>query len=387
MSDPKSPRQTGWQARGKLLCIVVFAVVCLRTSLLPVKEERSKPPPPGMSDAGLYLAEIRRIRGGEGYYEAALKELTARGYPMKSLFNWRTPLPMWLIGHLPSDRLGKAMLICFELLLLGMAFEAVERDRGNCKTTSRLGLALRENWLQRLRLLTPPMLAGVLLIGPLLFTLSDFFVVPVFWAGVMMTLSLCAYGAGRRAWGVGFGLAAVFFRELALPYVLLAAAIAAWNRQRRELLFWIVGLLAWAVFYGFHAWKVAAIIPAGARAHPHGWIQCGGLEFVLSTVRINAYLVALPRWMVALYFVAAMVGFAGWNTPLGQRMTLSACVFLVAFGFVGQPFNDYWGIMTAPLMCFGVVQSPAALRDLWKAVASAGPRKESAPASFVQKGS
>ena len=46
----------------------------------------------------LYRAEVDRIRNGEGYYQAAAAELTARGYPTRSVFNWRTPLPMWLLG-------------------------------------------------------------------------------------------------------------------------------------------------------------------------------------------------------------------------------------------------------------------------------------------------
>ena len=42
------------------------------------------------------LTPVRdRIRAGEGYYQVAAEELVERGYPTRSVFNWRTPLPMW----------------------------------------------------------------------------------------------------------------------------------------------------------------------------------------------------------------------------------------------------------------------------------------------------
>jgi hypothetical protein len=42
-------------------------------------------------------------------------------------------------------------------------------------------------------------------------------------------------------------------------------------------------------------------------------------------------------------------------------------MYIAAFAIVGQEFNRYWGLMIAPLFCFGAVRAPAALRDLWHA--------------------
>ena len=41
------------------------------------------------------------------------------------------------------------------------------------------------------------------------------------------------------------------------------------------------------------------------------------------------------------------------------------------FAVIGQSFNQYWGSLIAPLLCFGVARFPASLRDLWQ-VASFG---------------
>ena len=38
-----------------------------------------------------------------------------------------------------------------------------------------------------------------------------------------------------------------------------------------------------------------------------------------------------------------------------------------AFAVVGLPYNLYWGLMTAPMLCFGPVRAPRTLLDLWRA--------------------
>ncbi|MBN2577725.1 MAG: hypothetical protein JXB10_01945 [Pirellulales bacterium] len=349
------------RACWKLLAVGLLAAVCLGASCFSTRPELSEVRYSGAGDVALYRAEIEWIRGGEGYYQAALRELTGRGYPTQSVFNWRTPLPTWLIARLPPG-LGKALLASLGLLLLGMAFAAVARDGDNAQGTAAPGTAVPGRWDS----LALPMLTVLLLTGPLLFlVMGDLYLMPVLWSGVLITLSLCAYGVGRPGWGWAFGLAAVFCRDLALPYALLAAALAAWNRRRRELLFWMLGLAAWGVFFGIHAWRVYTVSPAGGLAHQQGWLRFGGMQFLFDLVQINAYLINLPHWAGALYFVAAMVGFAGWNTPWGRRMTFTACLFLTAFSFIGQEFNRYWGALIAPLLCFGVARFPFAIRDLW----------------------
>ena len=45
------------------------------------------------------------------------------------------------------------------------------------------------------------------------------------------------------------GLAALFFRELALPYCVLCIVLAWRERKRSELAVWLLGLAAWLVFF------------------------------------------------------------------------------------------------------------------------------------------
>ena len=344
-------RLTPWQARAVLAALVLSTGFFVAVTLSPLARGNVGKDRPGESDIALYRAEVDRIHAGEDYYQAAAAELAARGYPTRSFFNWRTPLPMWLIGRMPAVVLGKALLGGLALALILMAFEALAREQND--------------------LIRRPVACAVLLTGPLMpCILGDLFVMPVLWAGVLIAVSICAYGMGRPRLGLALGLAAAFFRELALPYCLLALGIAWWNRRRGELAAWVLGLAAWLAFFALHCWQVVDLITPQARAHSQSWIQFGGAGFVIATAQMNAYLLLLPQWLTALYLAAALLGLAGWHTPLGLRTGLTVCLFVAAFAAVGQEFNQYWGSLIAPLLCFGVVRFPASLRDLCRASCS-----------------
>lgn len=387
-------RLTPWQARAVVALFLLTCVFFVGVTVSPLRKGNVGRHRPGESDVALYRAEVERIHAGESYYQAAAAELSARGYPTRSVFNWRTPLPMWLLGRLPDARLGQALLAALALGLLLVSFEALAREakRGIWPAAMNLQhlaaektspkrqrgtqdsekLAIFPSLARRARvadsshkLNLSPVLGPLLLTGPLMFcVLADLFVMPVLWAGVLIALSIVSYGVDRPRQGVAFALAAVFFRDLALPYCLLAAGMAWWSKRRGELLAWGVGLAAWLAFFAWHWTQAAALTPPGARAHAQSWIQFGGAGFVIATAQMNAYLLLLPQGVTALYLAAAMLGFAGWNTSLGVRCGLAACLFLAAFAVVGQEFNQYWGCLTAPLLCFGAARFPASLRDL-----------------------
>ena len=353
-----SPRQ----ARAVLIALVMLIGFGLWKSPAPPSlcdlraEDNAK-----SGDIGLYMAEIQRIHAGENYYQVAAAELVAQGYPTASVFNWRTPLPMWLIGKLPDPLLGRLILIAAGIAMLLMAFEATAREQPN---VYRLAIPL-----------------AVLLVAPLLPCFQgNIFVLTEIWAGIMIALSLSAYGVGLRFLGATMALAALFLRELALPYCMLGLALALWQRRPKESMVYIVGLVGWAVFYGLHCWKVSHLITAAAEAHHHGWVQFGGLTFVIAVAQMNACLVLLPVWATVIFFALAMIGLAGWQTAWGTRIALTACTYVVAFSIVGQEFNSYWGHMIAPLFCFGAVRAPAALADLWRTARLPLPRKHSAMA-------
>ena len=334
-------RLSPWQARAVLAALGL---------LIALGTWKSPPPPPQgnigeqgdcSGDARLYLNEIQRIHAGENYYQVAAEELVALGYPTASVFNWRTPLPMWLIGKLPDPLLGRLLLIAAGVATVLMAFEAAAREQPN---VYRLAVPL-----------------AVFLIVPILPCFQGhIFLLTEVWAGTMIAVSLSAYGVRLRFLGATMALAALFLRELALPYCLLGLALALWERRPKESLVYVVGLLGWAVFYGLHYWKVSHFITATAEAHRQGWVRCGGLTFVIAVAQMNTFLVLLPVWVTAIFFPLAMIGLGGWQTAWGTRIAITTCLYVAAFAIVGQEFNRYWGLMLTPLFAFGAASTRGA---------------------------
>jgi len=178
---------------------------------------------------------------------------------------------------------------------------------------------------------------------------------------------MVAYGLKRPYLAVALGVAALFVRELSLPYCLLAAALAWRQGKRQEVLGWLAGLAAWALFFALHVMAVRNWMPAGAIAHREGWIQFGGLPFVISIMQMHVGLLLLPQWVAAIYLVAVLFGVAGWQGEMGQRLGLTVSLYVAAFSVVGHDFNQYWGELLVPLACFGAARSLTALADLLRA--------------------
>jgi hypothetical protein len=162
-------------------------------------------------------------------------------------------------------------------------------------------------------------------------------------------------------------LAAVFFRELALPYCAIAVMFALWKRRWKEAGLWALGLSVYGLFLAYHAAEVWRHVTSTDRT-AESWIQFGGAAFVISTVQMNSYLFNLPRWVAALYLVASVVGLSAWRSEVGLRMLATVAPYVAAFTIVGLPFNTYWGLMYAPLLPFGLAWAPAALRDLVRSI-------------------
>ena len=354
-----------WTARVVLAAVLLSLATAVGVSLSRFSKGYADKPSRGPGDVALYRAEVDRIQAGEGYYDAAAAELRARGYPTKSVFNWRTPLPIWLIGVMPDPVFGKALLCGLALLTVVLAFDWLAREGGA--------------WVA---------VAGVLgLCGAMLpCFLGNLFVMPVLWSGFLVVLSLTLLASHRTALGVASGSLALLLRDLAGPFVVVMLLLALCRRRFREAAYWMAGLFGYGLFFLWHIVQVHAQQTPGDRAQADSWVQLGGLAFVISTTQLNGWLLVLPQWVAALYLPLALLGFASWKGPAGERAAIAAAAYVLLFGFVGQDFNQYWGSLIAPLLCLGFAWTAPALRDLIRASrnqsfeSAVAPRAEAATA-------
>ena len=335
------PRWQAWLVLGTTIALLAWClVVSTKIHLLDFTDIEL----PDGPDSALFREVVRRVRAGESYYDVSYQELKSRDYPIVSLFNWRLPTWAWVIGRLPDTEWASWLLVAFSFIAAAMAAIIVLRE---CGLGSTLGLI-------------------ILLTGAFIWTvLYDNFLCPELWSGVLMMLSVSALGLGWRALGLGAGLLALAIRELALPYVVLATVLAWWEGRRREGVAWLVGLALFGAFLALHGMEVARRVPDMDRTLGASWVEFHGLHFVLLTCRMNALVWWSPSWGIAVYLVLSLLGLAGWRGPTGALIALTCFGYLAAFCVVGKLINVYWGWMYAPLLTFGLVRAPGALRDLF----------------------
>jgi len=283
------------------------------------------------------------VHGGEGYYDALGSELRSRDYPTRSVFNWRTPLHLELIARL-SFGWASILLMVGGFCAIGLAVVPTARS-------GHAGLALAQ---------------ALLMFVPLSVTaMSNTFLFGEVWAGVLIAISVGWYALGWRHAGAVTGVLAVFFRELALPYVLIGVFLAMRGRRRSELWIWLTGIAGYALYFGLHAMAVMSRIPSsGVAPDVSRWVQFGGLRFLLITSRVGI-LLGLPFSVAAVYLPIAVLGLAGWVSPVAGRVTATVLAYLLAFSVIGLPSaNFYWGAIYTPLLAFGTARSLPACRDL-----------------------
>ena len=147
--------------------------------------------------------------------------------------------------------------------------------------------------------------------------LDQLYVMHELWAGVLIALSVLAYGMRRSGWGVALGFAALVVRELAAPYCVVCCLLAVSERRWREVAAWCGAAALYGLWYAAHVWQVLPRIGPNAVAHSDGWIRFGGAAFVISVAQVNAYLLQLPQWITGIYLALCAVGLRGLDGAMG----------------------------------------------------------------------
>lgn len=329
---PHSP----WPAR--LLLLATLAVAALGMGRTP---DLASPSGRG-EDPALYAEIVHDMRAGAGYYAVVGPRMQSHGYALGSPFNYRLPTLAMLMALLPSDGLAQGIL-------------------------AGLGLATLVLWYRALRPrchLANTFMALVAMVGLLAWAVvGQAFRVHETWAGVAIALSLALFALGHGILGMLAALLALSVRELALPYLLLSLGLAFRAGQRRELYLGLLGLLFFVAGYWLHTVQISRALAISAGLP---WLGLGGLGFLISTLRMNLWLLAAPAWLTALVLPISLVGLLGLPDPLGNRTRSTVYIFAALFLVLGLPFNHLWGLLYAGPALVGLAFAPKVLASLWR---------------------
>jgi len=281
------------------------------------------PPAKGHTDVEvLYQQVVAQLRNSGSYYPVLRDQLRKSGYATRELFHWRTPLLLNGLSVLP-DRLSHALLIVVGVSLLLLTF-AVTVARGPFVFWAAMVMQLG---------------TVALVINP-----KAVFVAEI-WAGFLIALSVCASLLGRTVPAVLLGLLALFVRELAAPYCVVATLYAVWRRRWSEVWLWAAGAVMYAVYFGMHVVNVWA--HQGTEARSAGsWLVLGGFPFLLSTIYTHVWVWMLSPVGTAIASMLLVAGMLSQATPPVVRLTSAA--YCTLFVLAGKHFDHYWGLVVWP---------------------------------------
>jgi len=131
----------------------------------------------------------KKVHAGQAYYSVLGAELRSRGYPTRSVFNWRTPLHLELIAHLPDTEWARALPLLGAGCAIGLNFAAMRRGK-------RYGLA----FVQLLFLCIPLAITA----KPITFLFAEV------WSGVSIAIWVGCYAMGWHRAGASAGLLALY---------------------------------------------------------------------------------------------------------------------------------------------------------------------------------
>ena len=345
--------RTGLTRHIVTLCAAILSFTVGWATARPHQEVlTSASSPVGVSrDIDTFKAIVSRLRAGESYYQVVGSELRRRGYPTLSVFNWRTPLLHTSISIMPPGIARAALMVLAGLLLVCTAI--VFSDRSAIIILA--GLVLQLGAVLSVMVPEAPLMSEA-------------------WTGVFIGLSVFAYSRQANLAGAGLGVLALFVRELAAPYTVLCTILAIVGKRKRELAIWAVGAVAYAVYFGWHFSEVSARLQPADLAHRDSWFYAGGLPVLSNTLRMNAFALVAPRWMAGALLGLIASGVICQRTP--PHVRAGALTYVLVFLVIGQPFNYYWGLVTAPLWAltaaYGVEGVRLAAGDLGRAVRRPG---------------
>lgn len=297
----------------------------------------------GPRDHQLFASVVQRVSQGEGYYAVMGEELRKGQYPLKPVVTWRTPLHLSTVALLGISQARIALGLLAALTLLVWVTLA---------------------WPDPVRMFTAVLLVGAGLMHAIT---PAGVLMPEVIAGVLIALSLGCYAHRKWLLAALVGALAMFVRELALPYVLICAALAYQAKRRQETAVWIAGVTLFWFYYATHAWLASrATMPTDVASSATAWVQWQGLPFLLETIRFYPIVLLTSPIVGAIVLGLGTLTLGVSNAPIQVRAAWLAYAGL--YLVFGQPFNGYWGLLTCPLWGVTLTYLPEAISQTERAL-------------------
>jgi hypothetical protein len=298
------------------------------------------------NDMAFYRQIVAGVRDGRNYYDIA-REIMPSYYRYGSVFNWRLPTYAYVLAWLGGDVAIRGVLLTLIVVGLWLNFRAELREINLWAAVATVAL----------------------LFIVLSWVFQDAIYTQELWVATLLTLSLGAWGMQYRWLAVLAGVSALAFRELMLPYPVVAAAVTWRAGRRRESMAWLCGMASFFIFLWWHRGQVqlqlAQMPPVTNGAGIGQWLQWGGFDFLLMTGRLtNVFLYPVPGGIVFVCLWLALLGFVAMPGDRGRVMLFTTLLFWAAFLVIGQPLNFYWGLLYAPMIPFGWIRGLLALKVL-----------------------
>jgi hypothetical protein len=354
---PRWDRFAFWSKGPARLALAALAALLVLSALVPISRGLGRDFVPSLIEGGppktklrdddltVYDHVIERLQRGESYYPAAAAEHRIIGFPLTPGLAVRLPTLVWfysLIGE-QGERI-------FAILLLIVAMIVWWRRLGS------------EPGAEERRLLGISLIAlnAVLVLNVYFYRLHELS------AGMLLAISFGLHRPGKWFPAILPAAAALAIRELALPYVLLMAAMALWRRDLRETAAWSLLAVVFLIGLAVHLHLVAEQVRPGDYVS-RSWFALRGLSGLLENMIFTTNFRYLPHFLAGPLVILALLGWAGWRSAAGTFGVLLFLGYGLAFMIAGRDENYYWGMMITPTLALGLAFTPMAVKSLVRA--------------------
>ena len=335
-------------SRPYAILVAVFFLVATAWCLSTPPGHVSKAAKGHYTDMMLFRDIVKEVQSGKDYYHAATDMQRAHHYPTRPFVTVREPA-LYLAGAAFGwDWLNLAEKVLYGAIIVLWLF----------------ALPAPIMWAEKLVAAGLIAAAGLAPIATSLTPMSEA------WTGLLLTLALGLTLWHRAKWWMPVVVIAVALsmRELALPFLLLAAAFAAWERRWKELAAWVLIGMLFGIGLALHAAQVAQVqLPTDL--HSPGWTGGLGPRAVLLALVNTTLLHTLPMKLALVIALLPLLGWLALDGRGGHFAVLLLGGYALMIALFSRADNFYWGFLLIPAWFAGLALLPRALIQLYGAIA------------------